>query len=156
MWIQYLSPHKLKELIRHYSEFVTHPVSLRQIKTIQVPKEVSASEDEEPKEDGDEDDIEISDEEEEAEPEMEEVTTYEYEQINTDPAIWAREKDSIADDEYQEFFSVISKGDGGDAEDWTHFNAEWVIIVAWILLFRYDMDSFLTTVWPLYDVISQG
>jgi len=153
---EYLSPHKLKELIRHYSEFVTHPVSLRQIKTIQVPKEVSATEDEEPKEDGDEDDIEISDEEEEAEPEMEEVTTYEYEQINTDPAIWAREKDSIADDEYQEFFSVISKGDGGDAEDWTHFNAEWVIIVAWILLFRYDMDSFLTTVWPLYDVISQG
>jgi len=122
---EYLSPHKLKELIRHYSEFVTHPVSLRQIKTIQVPKEVSATEDEEPKEDEDEDDIEISDEEEEAaEPEMEEVTTYEYEQINTDPAIWAREKDSITDEEHQEFFSVISKGDGGGAEDWTHFNAE--------------------------------
>ena len=34
-----MSPYKLKELIRHYSEFVTHPVSLRQIKTIQVPKE---------------------------------------------------------------------------------------------------------------------
>lgn len=125
---EYLSPYKLKELIRHYSEFVTHPVSLRQIKTTMVPKEVPESEEEEsePKEDG-EDDIEISDEdEEEKEPEMEEVTTFEYEQINTDPAIWARDKDSITDEEYQEFYGVVSKADGGGgpAEDWTHFNAE--------------------------------
>lgn len=123
--IQYLSPYKLKELIRHYSEFVTHPVSLRQIKTVRVPKEKDEFEevDEEQKDKGD--DIEISEEEESKEPEMEEVTTYEYEQINTDPAIWARDKDSITDDEYQEFWNVVSKGDGGPkAEDWTHFNAE--------------------------------
>ena len=56
---------------------------------------------------------------------MEQVTTYEYEQINTDPAIWARDKDGITDEEYQEFWKVVSKGDSaGDAEDWTHFNAE--------------------------------
>ena len=56
MWLsQYLSPYKLKELIRHYSEFVTHPVSLREIKTIQVPKEKDEFEEEEPKEDGDDD-----------------------------------------------------------------------------------------------------
>jgi len=125
---EYLSPYKLKELIRHYSEFVTHPVSLRQIKTAMVPKEKDefeeAEADEEKKEEGD-DDIEVSDEDEkeEKEPEMEEVTTYEYEQINTDPAIWARDKDSITDEEYQEFWNVVSK-DGGKAEDWTHFNAE--------------------------------
>jgi heat shock protein beta len=53
------------------------------------------------------------------------VTTYEYEQINTDPAIWARDKDNIADEEYQEFWQVVAKGDGGQkAEDWTHFTAE--------------------------------
>ena len=133
---QYLSPYKLKELIRHYSEFVTHPVSLRQIKTIQVPKEkdefeeAEVTKDEKKDDEGDDiDDIEVSDdeekEEEEKEPEMEEVTTYEYEQINTDPAIWARDKETISDDEYQEFWSVVSK-EGGKAEDWTHFNAEWV------------------------------
>jgi len=123
---EYLSPYKLKELIRHYSEFVTHPVSLREIKTIQVPKEKDEFEEEEPKEDGD-DDIEVSDEEdkEPEEPEMEEVTTYEYTQINTDPAIWARDKDSITDEDYQEFWGVISKGEGGaKAQDWSHFNAE--------------------------------
>jgi len=126
---EYLSPHKLKELIRHYSEFVTHPVSLREIKTTQVPKEkpeVEKNADEESKEETEDDDIEVSDEEEEeAEPEMEEVTTYEYEQINTDPAIWARDKDGISDEEYQDFWKVVAKGDSGSgAEDWIHFNAE--------------------------------
>lgn len=125
---EYLSPHKLKELIRHYSEFVTHPVSLREIKTIQVPKEKPESEEKEENEEEDDiEDIEISDEdeeEEEKEPEMEDVTTYEYTQINTDPAIWARDKESITDEEYQEFWGVVSKGDPGKAEDWTHFNAE--------------------------------
>lgn len=129
---EYLSPYKLKEMIRHYSEFVTHPVSLRQIKTIQVPKEKDEFDEgdgggEEKAEDGD--GIEVSDDEEkeEKEPEMEEVTTFEYEQINTEPAIWARDyKDGgITDEEYQEFYKVVSKGDSmGDAEDWTHFNAE--------------------------------
>jgi len=131
---EYLSPYKLKELIRHYSEFVTHPVSLRQIKTIQVPKEkeeveeadVTEDESKKDEEKDDIDDIEISDDDEEKpeeEVEMEDVTTYEYEQINTDPAIWARDKESITDEEYQEFWNVVQK-DGGKAEDWTHFNAE--------------------------------
>ena len=109
-------------MIRHYSEFVTHPVSLRQIKTVKVPKE--KDEFEEHNTEGD--DIEVSDDEKGTEePETEDVTTYEYEHINTDPAIWARDKDEITDEEYQEFWKVVSKGDGaGDAEDWTHFNAE--------------------------------
>ena len=115
-------------MIRHYSEFVTHPVSLREIKTIQVPKEKDEFEEEEekePKEEG-EDDFEEFEEEEEKEVEMEDVTTYEYTQINTDPAIWARDKETITDEEYQEFWKVVSKADGagGDAADWTHFNAE--------------------------------
>jgi len=126
---EYLSPHKLKELIRHYSEFVTHPVSLREIKIIQVPREVPATEktdDEEPKEEIEDDDIEVSDDEEkeEAEVVLEDITTYEYEQINSDSAIWARGKDGISDEEYQEFWKVVSKGETGDAEDWIHFNAE--------------------------------
>ena len=116
---QYLSPYKLKEMIRHYSEFVTHPVYLREIKTIQVPKET-----EEAKDDIDDiEDIEESEEKEPKEPEMEEVTTFEYEKINTDPAIWARDKDEITDEEYQEFWKVVSK-EGGQAAEWAHFNAE--------------------------------
>lgn len=61
-------------MIRHYSEFVTHPVSLRQIKTVKVPKEKDEfEEDDEPKKD-EGDDVEVTEDKEEAkEPEMEEV-----------------------------------------------------------------------------------
>jgi len=39
--------------------------------------------------------------------------------------MWARDKDNISDEEYQEFWGVLSKNDGGQkAEDWTHFTAE--------------------------------
>lgn len=103
-------------MIRHYSEFVTHPVYLREIKTAKVPKE---KEEDDSKEDSDD----IDEIEEDKEPEMEEVTTFEYEHINTDPAIWARDKDEITDEEYQEFWKVVSK-EGGKAADWSHFNAE--------------------------------
>jgi len=142
---EYLSPHKLKELIRHYSEFVTHPVSLREIKTEMVPKDMPEEEEGEPKDmTEDEDDIEVSDEEEEKEPEMEEVTTYEMTQINTDPAIWARDKDTITDDEYQEFYKVVAKKDGGtEAESWTHFNAEGNINFKSILYIPTEVPSAL-------------
>lgn len=142
---EYLSPHKLKELIRHYSEFVTHPVSLREIKTEMVPKDMPEEEEGEPKDMADdEDDIEVSDEEEEKEPEMEEVTTYEMTQINTDPAIWARDKDTITDDEYQEFYKVVAKKDGGtEAESWTHFNAEGNINFKSILYIPTEVPSAL-------------
>lgn len=114
---EYLSPYKLKEMIRHYSEFVTHPVYLREIKTMEVPKE------KEEKDRSKEDNDDIDEIDEEREPEMEEVTTFDYEHINTDPAIWARDKDEITDEEYQEFWKVVSK-EGGMAADWSHFNAE--------------------------------
>jgi heat shock protein beta len=113
-------------MIRHYSEFVTHPVYLREVKTIQVPKKQEETEksDEEKKDDIDDiEDVEEMEEEEEKEPEMEDITTFEDVHINTDPAIWARDKDEITDEEYQEFWKVVSK-EGGDAADWSHFNAE--------------------------------
>ena len=61
-------------MIRHYSEFVTHPVSLRQIKTVKVPKEKDEfEEDDEPKKDEGEN-VEVTEDKEEGkEPEMEEV-----------------------------------------------------------------------------------
>lgn len=110
-------------MIRHYSEFVTHPVYLREKKTTMVPKEKEETEESSEEKKDDIDDIEEVEEEEEKEPEMEEVTTYEYDHINTDPAIWARDKDEITDEEYQEFWKVVSKGSGKAAE-WSHFNAE--------------------------------
>merc|ERR1712183_328961 len=54
---------------------------------------------------------------------MKEVTTFDWEVLNGNSAIWTRSKDDISDEEYQSFYGVLTKGEG-KAEIWTHFNAE--------------------------------
>merc|ERR1712190_159748 len=48
---------------------------------------------------------------------------YEWEQVNTQKAIWLRNKDEVTDEEYTEFYKSISK-DYLDPLAYTHFNAE--------------------------------
>jgi len=111
---------------------VTHPIHLR----ITSETEVEIDEDDENIDDesGDEekkDDIEIGDDEESTDDEEEEkpkktemVTTYDWEEINNNPAIWTREKDSISEEEYRNFWDVVAKGVTGNPAKWNHFNAE--------------------------------
>ena len=126
----YTSFYKLKQMASHYSEFVTYPISLRQTETMEVEvedEEEEAVKDEEKK---DEDDLEVGDDEdaegeEEKPKKMKEVTTYNWEVINGNPAIWTRDKDEIADAEYQSFWKVLTGGSAGEnATAWSHFNAE--------------------------------
>jgi len=110
---------KLKELASHYSEFITHPIQLRTESTTTVAKESP--------EKSTEDEFEVTETTEDAEKveeETEEVTTYSWEKVNTNVAIWSREKESITDDEYQEFWKIVSKEPYTNATAWTHFNAE--------------------------------
>lgn len=127
----------LKNLVSHYSEFVTHPIFLRTTEKKMVPVEYEEDEtiiedadfDEDNSEESDDldiatvDDEESDEESDEEEPEMEEVTTQSWDQINTNPPIWTRSKEEIEDDEYQSFYKVISK-DKHNASSWTHFDAE--------------------------------
>ena len=121
--LEYADEKKLSELAKHYSEFVTHPISLRKMTTMEV--EVEDEEEEEEKTD---DDLEIKDDEDEDVAEKpkatKEVTTFDWEVLNGNPAIWTRSKEDITDDEYQAFFKVLAKGQSHRAESWTHFNAE--------------------------------
>merc|ERR1712137_1368185 len=50
-------------------------------------------------------------------------TVFEWEQINTQKAIWLRSKEDVTDDEYNEFYKTISK-DYLEPLAQTHFNAE--------------------------------
>merc|ERR1712087_1056817 len=81
------------------------------------------SEDEEEK-----DDVETKDEEEKEEEEKKPAkptkkTVYEWEQVNTQKAIWLRAKEDVTEEEYNEFYKSISK-DYLDPLAYTHFNAE--------------------------------
>merc|ERR1719145_554458 len=121
----YLSEDKLKETAKKYSQFIQFPIYVK------VKKEVDADaeeEDDDDKEDDeDKDDVETKDDDEEKEEEEKKAptkkTVYEWEQVNTQKAIWLRAKEDVTEEEYNEFYKSISK-DYLDPLAYTHFNAE--------------------------------
>merc|ERR1711982_118883 len=90
-----------------------------------------AEEEDDDKDDDEEekkDDVETKDEEEKEEEEEEDKkpkkkTAYEWEQVNTQKAIWLRAKEDVTEEEYNEFYKTVSK-DYLDPLAYTHFNAE--------------------------------
>merc|ERR1712232_1106936 len=123
----YLSEDKLKESVKKYSQFIQFPIYVK------VKKEVEAEaeeEDDDDKEDEDEektDDVETKDDDEKEDEEKKDApkkkTVFEWEQVNTQKAIWLRAKEDVTEEEYTEFYKSISK-DYLDPLAYTHFNAE--------------------------------
>merc|ERR1711912_174888 len=125
----YLSEDKLKETSKKYSQFIQFPIYVK------VKKEVDADTEEDDDDDKDDDeekkdDVETKDDDEEKEEEKEDEekkpkkkTVYEWEQVNTQKAIWLRAKEDVTEEEYNEFYKGISK-DYLDPLAYTHFNAE--------------------------------
>merc|ERR1719405_235572 len=121
----YLSEDKLKETAKKYSQFIQFPIYVK------VKKEVDADTDEDEDDDKDDeeekDDVEAKDDEEKEETEEEKKpkkkTVFEWEQVNTQKAIWLRAKEDVTEEEYNEFYKGISK-DYLDPLAYTHFNAE--------------------------------
>merc|ERR1712151_627705 len=71
-------------------------------------------------------DVETKEDEEKEEEEKKaptKKTVYEWEQVNTQKAIWLRAKEEVTEEEYTEFYKSISK-DYLDPLAYTHFNAE--------------------------------
>merc|ERR1712216_266964 len=74
------------------------------------------------------DDVEAKDDEEKEEKEEEEKkpkkkTVFEWEQVNTQKAIWLRNKEDVSEQEYTDFYKAVSK-DYLEPLASTHFNAE--------------------------------
>merc|ERR1712083_483999 len=125
----YLSEDKLKESAKKYSQFIQFPIYVK------VKKEVDADteedDDDDDKDDDEEekkDDVETKDDDEKEDEEEEKKapkkkTVYEWEQVNTQKAIWLRAKEDVTEEEYTEFYKAISK-DYLDPLAYTHFNAE--------------------------------
>merc|ERR1711870_153998 len=105
----YLSEDKLKESVKKYSQFIQFPIYVK------VKKEVEAEAEEETVDVETKDDDEKEDEEKKDAPKKK--TVFEWEQVNTQKAIWLRAKEDT------EFYKSISK-DYLDPLAYTHFNAE--------------------------------
>lgn len=118
---EFSTQHRLEEIVKHHSEFITFPIYLHK-KTEEIVEE-SESEDKDTNEDGLEVD-EGDEEEEEGEKKTKKVEKWDWHRINGNVAIWSRDKDDITEEEYQKFYRVISKDATSDAHSWIHFKAE--------------------------------
>jgi len=117
---EFLEQSRLEELIKRYSEFITFPIFLHKSKTETVEGEEEAEEGATPSGD----DLEVEDEaEEKKKPATETVTTWDWERVNTQSAIWSKDPKEVGDDDYKSFYKSISK-DYADPSTWIHFKAE--------------------------------
>merc|ERR1711971_151148 len=125
-----LSEDKLKESAKKYSQFIQFPIYVKVKKEVDADTDEDDDDDEEDdddKEDEEEkDDVETKDDDEKEEEKKktpQKKTVYEWEQVNTQKAIWLRAKEDVTEEEYNEFYKGISK-DYLDPLAYTHFNAE--------------------------------
>merc|ERR1712093_623624 len=123
----YLAEDKLKETSKKYSQFIQFPIYVKVKKEVDADTEEDDDDDKDDDEEEKKDDVETKDddekEEEEEEKKPKKKTVYEWEQVNTQKAIWLRAKEDVTEEEYNEFYKGISK-DYLDPLAYTHFNAE--------------------------------
>merc|ERR1712187_1062790 len=112
-----------------YSQFIQYPIYVKVKKEVEAEAEEDDDdddkEDEEEKDEDKKDDVETKDDDEKEEEEEKKApkkkTVYEWEQVNTQKAIWLRAKEDVTEEEYTEFYKAISK-DYLDPLAYTHFN----------------------------------
>merc|ERR1719507_937944 len=124
----YLSEDKLKEASKKYSQFIQFPIYVKVKKEVDAEAEEEDDDDDDKEDDEEKDEVETKDDDEEEKEEKEEKkptkkTVFEWEQVNTQKAIWLRAKEDVTEEEYPEFYKSISK-DYLDPLAYTHFNAE--------------------------------
>merc|ERR1719240_1726243 len=123
---------KIKDLVKKYSEFISFPIYLKETKTVEkeVPVEEEEKKEEEKKEGDDKkeekkDELEVKDGDETKKPKTKKVNeeVVEWTQVNSETAIWTRSPRDVEEDEYNRFYSTISK-DTEKPLTKMHFSAE--------------------------------
>merc|ERR1711959_12070 len=115
---EFTEPDKIKDLVKKYSEFISFPIYLKETKTVEkeVPVEEEKKEDEkkdEKKDDKDkkDDKLDIKDGDEADKKKTKKVSeeVVEWNQVNSEKAIWTRSPRDVEDDDYNRFYKTISK-----------------------------------------------
>merc|ERR1739845_83977 len=124
---EYLAEDKLKDTAKKYSQFIQFPIYVKVKKEVDAEAEEEDDDDDDKEDEEEKDDVETKDDDEKEEEEEKKTptkkTVYEWEQVNTQKAIWLRAKEDVTEEEYNEFYKSISK-DYLDPLAYTHFNAE--------------------------------
>jgi len=128
--VEFTQQHKLEELIKRYSEFITFPIYLHKEVEKVAEEDEEADDEEDSTEDkpASEDGLEVEEDDDEEDKskddeKTEKIKEWVWERVNSNVAIWARDKEEVTDQEYQNFFKAIVK-EPTDAQTWIHFKAE--------------------------------
>jgi len=123
---EYLENEKIIELIKHYNEFITFPISIwesRQEEVVPEESDKPAAEEKKEKEEGVEETEEEVEDDDESKPEKKYKTVWGWSQVNSVQPLWTRDKSSITEEEYHKFYKEL-QGDSSDPLLHTHFRAE--------------------------------
>eukprot|EP00916_Digyalum_oweni_P020980 GHVL01034922.1.p1 GENE.GHVL01034922.1~~GHVL01034922.1.p1 ORF type:complete len:829 (-),score=185.88 GHVL01034922.1:1363-3849(-) len=123
---EFLSEYKLRDLAKNFSQFINFPIFLRVSKTVSEEVEDEEDEEEEEEKKEDEEDVEVKEEEEKEKKKKTKTVqkqVYEWELINSQKALWLRNKDEVTEEEYNDFYKAITK-DYTDPLAYIHFSAE--------------------------------
>lgn len=120
-----LEPHRIKDLVKKYSQFINFPIYLWESKTEQVEEDEEESEDEDTDTDKDEDEDAKVEEEDEDKKSKKTVdkTVWDWVLINENKPLWTKKPSEVSDDEYNEFYKSFSK-DSEEPMAKSHFTAE--------------------------------
>lgn len=125
--LDFMKQDTLEELVQRYSEFITFPIKIyKKSQEVVEIEEVDEEDDSDDEKKHDDDDLEIEEEDEikkSKEPKTETVDKWDWHRVNSNVAIWSRDKEQITDEEYKNFFKGISK-ETSDPSAWIHFKAE--------------------------------
>lgn len=127
---EFLDQDRLESLVKRYSEFVTFPIFLNKwsMEEVEVEEEDDLDNedlDDEVDDEEEEDDDELLEDEDEDEdaPKTERVKVWNWSLVNSQKALWTRDKSDVEDEEYKEFYKAMTK-DHNDPASWIHFKAE--------------------------------
>jgi heat shock protein beta len=135
---EYVQEQKLRDLVSQYSEFINFPIYMYTSKQVEKDVPLTAQELELQETERAEKaaakaqkaDEDVSDEDEEADKEEEAPTTkmiwateHDWEQLNTQNAIWLRNPADVTAEEYEKFYKAISKN-VDTPQSHSHFKAE--------------------------------
>merc|ERR1712056_45335 len=102
-----------KDASKKYSQFIQFPIYVKVKKEVDAEAEEDDDDDDDKEDEEDKDDVETKDDDEEKEEKEEKKptkkTVFEWEQVNTQKAIWLRAKEDVTEEEYTEFYKSISK-----------------------------------------------
>jgi len=120
----FLSEDKLKETAKKFSQFIQYPIYVKVKKEVDADVEEDDDDDDE-KDEEEKDDVEVKDEDEDKDSDEKEKkptkkTVHEWEQVNTQKAIWLRAKEDVNEDEYNEW-RQSGHWTGKDSEDYGWF-----------------------------------